>query len=41
MCNDLYVIYQLDEYQFLKLGYTMIDYDYTGTSLAYRRASKD
>ena len=29
--NDIYAIYQLDIYQFIKLGYTMIDYEYTGS----------
>jgi len=29
--NDLYAIYQIDINQFLKVGYTMIDYDYTGS----------
>jgi hypothetical protein len=27
--NDIYAIYQIDMNQFIKLGYTMIDYDYT------------
>jgi hypothetical protein len=26
--NDMYAIYQIDMYQFLRMGYTMIDYDY-------------
>jgi len=29
--NDLYAMYQMDMYQFIKLGYTMIDYEYTGS----------
>jgi len=29
--NDIYAIYQLDLNQFLRAGYTMIDYDYTGS----------
>ena len=29
--NDLYALYQIDMNQFVKLGYTMIDYDYTGS----------
>jgi len=29
--NDLYAIYQIDLNQFIRLGYTMIDYDYTGS----------
>ena len=29
--NDIYGIYQLDLNQFIRLGYTMIDYDYTGS----------
>ncbi len=29
--NDFYAMYQIDTYQFIKLGYTMIDYDYTGS----------
>ncbi len=29
--NDLYGIYQMDINQFIRAGYTMIDYDYTGS----------
>lgn len=29
--SDIYAIYQIDMYQFIRLGYTMIDYDYTGS----------
>ena len=29
--NDVYAMYQIDIYQFVKVGYTMIDYDYTGS----------
>lgn len=29
--NDMYLIYQIDLNQFLRAGYTMIDYDYTGS----------
>ncbi len=29
--NDIYVLYSMDMYQFVKLGYTMIDYEYTGS----------
>jgi len=29
--NDIYGIYQIDLNQFIRLGYTMIDYDYTGS----------
>ena len=29
--NDIYAIYQIDLNQFIRLGYTMIDYDYTGS----------
>jgi hypothetical protein len=29
--NDFYALYQLDLNQFVKIGYTMIDYDYTGS----------
>jgi len=29
--NDVYAMYQVDLNQFIKLGYTMIDYDYTGS----------
>ena len=29
--NDIYTIYQMDINQFIKIGYTMIDYDYSGS----------
>jgi len=29
--NDMYAIYQIDLNQFIRVGYTMIDYDYTGS----------
>jgi len=29
--NDMYALYQMDINQFIKLGYTMIDYKYTGS----------
>ena len=29
--NDMYAVYQIDLNQFIRLGYTMIDYDYTGS----------
>ena len=29
--NDIYALYQIDLNQFIRLGYTMIDYDYTGS----------
>lgn len=29
--NDIYAIYQMDINQFVKLGYTMINYEYTGS----------
>ena len=29
--NDIYAIYQIDLNQFIRVGYTMIDYEYTGS----------